>query len=260
MCLHFLWSKIYPCFSVGDHAQCNNFNFLSFFFLLLCQKTVWMSVSRRHMNSLADLHKENLSQIPQVFAILNEKEAKRKKRIWGHRPTFPSLLSFLFFSSSSSLFDSSHCCLQLMLQFQSLRKLSQDPVQTPIPSSGTPVQLTLLSWPESTPERENTVQMHGFRTGVANPAYCLPDRMENLLDWGSRRTGLANPGLETKNYFLEFLWSMLKTNHPPTCPLTYLPTHPPSKANISWRVNLSLRWYGATFWWYVGVHMDQNYL
>lgn len=40
-----------------------------------------MTVSRKHMNSFADLHKDNLSQIPQVFAILSGKEAKRKRRI-----------------------------------------------------------------------------------------------------------------------------------------------------------------------------------
>ena len=55
-------------------------------------------------------------------------------------PPFPLLLSLApVFSSARTP------------QFHSLRKLSQDPVQTPIPSSGTPVQLTLLSWPESTP-------------------------------------------------------------------------------------------------------------
>lgn len=140
-------------------AQCNKFKLLAFFFLLLCQETVWMTVSRKHMNSWDELHKENLSQIPQVFTITNENEAKSKK-IFGQRPTSPSLFSFLFLLLSFLL-------LTLLpsaetLQFQSLRKLSQDPVQTPIPSSGTPVQLTLLSWPESTPEREDIVQMHGL--------------------------------------------------------------------------------------------------
>jgi hypothetical protein len=36
-------------------------------------------------------------------------------------------------------------------QFQILRKLSQDPVHTAVPSSVTPRQLTRLSWPASTP-------------------------------------------------------------------------------------------------------------
>ena len=36
-------------------------------------------------------------------------------------------------------------------QFQILRKLSQDPVATAVPSSVTPRQLTRLSWPASTP-------------------------------------------------------------------------------------------------------------
>lgn len=152
LCLHFLWWKIYPCFSLGVHTLINVIIliYLLFFFLLLCQETVWTTVSRKHMNSLADLHKENLSQIPQVFVILSEKEAKRKRRIWGQHPTSPTLLSFLFLLSFLLLLLLSSA---QMLQFQSLRKLSQDPVQTPIPSSGTPVQLTLLSWPESTPER-----------------------------------------------------------------------------------------------------------
>ncbi len=52
-------------------------------------------------------------------------------------PAPPPLLHLPVFSGTS--------------QFHSLRKLSQDPVQTPIPSAGTPVQLTLLSWPDSTP-------------------------------------------------------------------------------------------------------------
>lgn len=38
-------------------------------------------------------------------------------------------------------------------QFQTFRKLSQDPVLTAMPSLGMPVQLTLLSCPDSTPER-----------------------------------------------------------------------------------------------------------
>ena len=36
-------------------------------------------------------------------------------------------------------------------QFQILRKLSQEPVATAIPSAVTPRQLTLLSWPERMP-------------------------------------------------------------------------------------------------------------
>lgn len=43
-------------------------------------------------------------------------------------------------------------------QFQILRKLSQEPVHTAMPSSVTPRQLTRLSWPASTPaggERSN---------------------------------------------------------------------------------------------------------
>jgi len=38
-------------------------------------------------------------------------------------------------------------------QFQILRKLSQDPVHTAMPSSVTPRQLTRLSWPARTPAR-----------------------------------------------------------------------------------------------------------
>lgn len=160
LCLHFFMFKDLSMFFswCPYSAQFNSFNLLAFFFfLLLCQETVWMTVSRKHMNSFADLHKENLSQIPQVFAILTGKEAKRKRRIWGQHPTSPSHLSFLLLLSFLLPLLSS----AQMLQFHSLRKLSQDPVQTPIPSSGTPVQLTLLSWPESTPEREDTVHMHG---------------------------------------------------------------------------------------------------
>lgn len=137
-----------------------------------------MTVSRKHMKSFAELHKENLSQIPQVFAILSEKEGKRKSRMWGKCPTSPSLL-FFFFYSSPFLFSSSSSAQRL--QFQSLRKLSQDPVQTPIPSSGTPVQLTLLSWPESTPEREDTVQMHGLEEGSLTQSYENPNTAGFIL-------------------------------------------------------------------------------
>ena len=42
-------------------------------------------------------------------------------------------------------------------QFQILRKLSQDPVHTAMPSSVTPRQLTRLSWPARTP-RNTTKQ------------------------------------------------------------------------------------------------------
>jgi len=42
-----------------------------------------------------------------------------------------------------------------LAQFQILRKLSHDPVATAIPSSVTPRQLTLLSWPASTPVKRN---------------------------------------------------------------------------------------------------------
>ncbi len=47
------------------------------------------------------------------------------------------------------------CCIEstFSVQFQILRKLSQDPVATAIPSSVTPRQLTRLSWPASTPEK-----------------------------------------------------------------------------------------------------------
>lgn len=38
-------------------------------------------------------------------------------------------------------------------QFQILRKLSQEPVATAMPSAVTPRQLTLLSWPERIPDR-----------------------------------------------------------------------------------------------------------
>jgi len=40
------------------------------------------------------------------------------------------------------------------VQFQIRRKLSQEPVATAMPSSVTPKQLTLLSWPASTPGGE----------------------------------------------------------------------------------------------------------
>lgn len=36
-------------------------------------------------------------------------------------------------------------------------------MQTPIPSSGTPVQLTLLSWPDSTPEEGREREKEGKR-------------------------------------------------------------------------------------------------
>lgn len=40
-------------------------------------------------------------------------------------------------------------------QFQIFKKLSHEPVHTPMPSDGTPVQLTLLSWPDSTPAKQS---------------------------------------------------------------------------------------------------------
>jgi len=43
-------------------------------------------------------------------------------------------------------------CPKVVFQFQILRKESQDPVATAIPSSVTPKQLTLLSCPARTPE------------------------------------------------------------------------------------------------------------
>lgn len=72
-------------------------------------------------------------------------------------PEFSSSSYFPFSPLSSSLPPPFYFFLVEMVsrtatpQFQSLRKLSQEPVQTPMPSAGTPVQLTLLSWPERTP-------------------------------------------------------------------------------------------------------------
>ncbi len=62
--------------------------------------------------------------------------------------------------------EDSYCirrCIEspFSVQFQILRKLSQDPVATAIPSSVTPRQLTRLSWPASTPEK---VQLSVNRT------------------------------------------------------------------------------------------------
>lgn len=48
----------------------------------------------------------------------------------------------------------------ISVQFQILRKLSQDPVATAIPSSVTPRQLTRLSWPASTPEKVQSSVNH----------------------------------------------------------------------------------------------------
>lgn len=45
-------------------------------------------------------------------------------------------------------------------QFHILRKLSQDPVQHAMPSEDTPIQLTLLSWPASTPEPQHIREKH----------------------------------------------------------------------------------------------------
>lgn len=80
-----------------------------------------------------------------------EEEAEREKEREEGQISAPNLQPHF----SATIFLSSHPApflLRLLAlfsagtpQFHSLRKLSQDPVQTPIPSSGTPVQLTLLS-------------------------------------------------------------------------------------------------------------------
>lgn len=52
------------------------------------------------------------------------------------------------------MMDGVRCELCVCGQFQILRKLSQEPVDTAMPSSVTPRQLTRLSCPASTPVRE----------------------------------------------------------------------------------------------------------
>jgi len=50
---------------------------------------------------------------------------------------------------------------ELCCQFQIFRKLSQEPVDTAMPSSVTPRQLTRLSWPASTPVRDDECEEPG---------------------------------------------------------------------------------------------------
>lgn len=65
------------------------------------------------------------------------------------------------------------CCIEstFSIQFQILRKLSQDPVATAIPSSVTPRQLTRLSWPASTPVR---TQRHYIRLRMCSRCMTNP--------------------------------------------------------------------------------------
>lgn len=74
--------------------------------------------------------------------------------------SFFFLISF-FFLLLNNMMTFLFCVLFLLMikeldegpQFQILRKLSQDPVHTAMPSSVTPRQLTRLSWPARTPAR-----------------------------------------------------------------------------------------------------------
>lgn len=54
-------------------------------------------------------------------------------------------------------------------QFQTFRKLSHEPVHTHMPSSGTPMQLTLLSCPDNTPKKraQKGVEYKLFTLGLA---------------------------------------------------------------------------------------------
>jgi len=61
-------------------------------------------------------------------------------------------------------------------QFQILRKLSQDPVLTAMPSSVTPRQLTRLSWPARTPAGGTGINK---RRRVAVKAFCSPNCAEH---------------------------------------------------------------------------------
>lgn len=114
-----------------------------------------MTVSRTYMHTLADLHRESLTN-PSGSCIPKWEWSKEEEKNMRSVTNIP----FLFFFLPLSFFLLPLLSSAKMLQFQSLRKLSQDPVQTPIPSSGTPVQLTLLSCPESTPEKADTVHMY----------------------------------------------------------------------------------------------------
>lgn len=51
-------------------------------------------------------------------------------------------------------------------QFHILRKLSQDPVQTAMPSEDTPMQLTLLSWPARTPGGPQHIRKTFYRFSI----------------------------------------------------------------------------------------------
>lgn len=75
--------------------------------------------------------------------------------------SFFLFLNFFFFLLLNNMMTFLFCVLFLLMikeldegpQFQILRKLSQDPVHTAMPSSVTPRQLTRLSWPARTPAR-----------------------------------------------------------------------------------------------------------
>ncbi len=80
-----------------------------------------------------------------------------------------SLSAFLSPSPSPSQSYSHLIFFQVSSQFQIFKKLSHEPVQTHMPSDGTPVQLTLLSCPDNTPtgeEESNDVSEYMNLTGL----------------------------------------------------------------------------------------------
>lgn len=102
LCLHFFMVKNLTMVFSCAHILLNVIIlvYLLPFFLLLCQEAVWIAVSKEAYELFIWFtQREFFPQIPQVFAILNEKEARRKRRIQGQHPTSPSLLSFLLLLS-----------------------------------------------------------------------------------------------------------------------------------------------------------------
>ena len=111
-------------------------------------------------------------------------------------------LNFLLLLNNMMTFFSFVCSFLLLMikeldpalgpQFQILRKLSQDPVHTAMPSSVTPRQLTRLSWPARTP-RNTTKQsliilihlLHlSTKTKKMKKYICMLSNISQNMLWG----------------------------------------------------------------------------
>ena len=80
-------------------------------------------------------------------------------------------------------------------QFQILRKLSQEPVDTAMPSSVTPRQLTRLSWPARTPVERGGAQRQAPLSSTQRPPG-EPIRTRSSVSERSAQTGTDVSGFQ----------------------------------------------------------------